>query len=112
RAPGLARRRSAGSCAWRSSARRVPSPDVATETDRRLALDQTPRRHDQHAIVVGGAHLAAVVAADQCPLLRQHFEPAVILDELKALAGYRDCFGHLNGALPRMRVEVRAAERL
>ena len=41
------------------------SLDVTAEADRRLALDETPRRHDQHAIIIGRAHLAAVVAADQ-----------------------------------------------
>ena len=45
------------------------------------------------------------------PFLRQHLEPAEILDELETRAGDRDRFGDLDDPLPGMRVEIRSAKR-
>src|SRR6516164_6655568 len=88
------------------------SLDVAAEADGRLALCEAARGHDQHAIVVRGAYLAPIVAADQRPLWRQDFEATEILDEFEAITGGRDRFGHLDDALPGVRVEVRSSEGL
>src|SRR5260370_20067360 len=82
-----ARRQSTESCAWAVGS--AASVDVTPETDRRLSLDQATRRHDQHAIVVGRAYLAAVVAAYQHALFGQYLEPAEVGGEIEAIAADR-----------------------
>src|SRR5438270_682771 len=102
------------SCVWRAQPLRGGGGrlllDVSAETDRRLALGEAARWHDQHAIVVGRANFAPVVAADQSALGRQYLEPAKILNELEFIAGDRDCFGDLDDALPRVRIKIRAGQ--
>ena len=86
----------------------------STKRPRRTAvwpLHEPARRHDQDAIVIGRAHFAPVVAADQRALLRQDLEPAKIADEIEAVAGDRHRLGDLDHALARVRVEIGAAER-
>src|SRR5216684_7612061 len=87
------------------------SVDVAPEAHRGLALDEPPRRHDQHAIVIGGAHLAFIIAADQGAFFGEDFEPVKIAGEIEARAGDRYRLGHLDDPLAGMRVEIGAAER-
>src|SRR3954449_2905936 len=87
------------------------SVDIASETHRGLAAHEPARRHDQHAIVIGRAHLAVAVAADQRAFLFEHFETAVIAGKLEAAAGDRDRLGDLDHPLARMRVELVLAER-
>src|SRR5436190_15648348 len=114
RGPAPARRPQAESCVWRAWPIRCRrgrlSLDETAKADRRLALGEAAGRHDQHAIVIGCADFAPVVAADQGSLWRQHLEPAKILNELEFVAGDRDGFGDLNDALPRVRVEIRTGE--
>src|SRR5205085_8817616 len=95
------RRRTAESCAS-SAGPGEASVDIPPETHRRLALDQAARRHDQHAIVVGGAHLAAVVPADQHAFVRQHLETMEIAGEIETVAADRHRLGHFDRALPRL----------
>ena len=61
REPAPAHRRSAENCAWlglpKKPGRGPPSRDETAEPDCGVAPSQAPRRHDQHAIVIGRADL-------------------------------------------------------
>src|ERR1700722_15156249 len=69
------------------------------EPHRGLTARETPRRHDQDAIIIGRADVAAAIACDRCAGVRDHLEAFIRCEEAEILALDGDAVGHLDDAL-------------